>query len=401
MSGDEAFPSAKVADAIRNDEVDALIDAVMTDSKETGDLLLMLERANGGEPPEDSPLYNMLSRQGNTDTLRKARKSGDVATMSAATGWTESRIEATGYEMLIKAMKPAAQQVLIKGPKGSGKTGMTTDALRQLHRDGHIDKVMMNFPVKGMPREELEKVNGYDAGHPWLDPDTNPSLGDLDFVRFSEHISDYLEFAKEPGKKVGVFDEFSTVGNAYNNQQDVEKVMGLSINAFRKSPDEGGEFKTIYIGHENDNDIHPLVKKQSDVIIRKEGKKDEGKIDKAEVYRGWDAFKSGEKWFGVRGLLDVPEDSPWRYDTNYFAHMEWNLDEPDMQIDRGMLIDDWEKYQDDDEDGSDSELELLKCRGVAKDGDGCGQVTRHISGFCDMHRDQWQGDDDPRRKDSD
>ncbi|CAI50762.1 homolog to virus protein HRPV1-VP8 [Natronomonas pharaonis DSM 2160] len=371
---DASWSAAELADQIRDGDVDAHIDAVLADDQDVGDVMLTMEHAG----VDDGPLAEMLSRKGQTDMLRQARQSGDVASMNAATGLSESRTDATGYQRLIDACRPAAQQILIKGPKGSGKTAKALEIVRRLWQDDIIDKVLTNI--------------GRD------DPD-DPAPEDHDAVEFAEDISRYLEFAKEPGEKVAIFDEFSTSGNAYTGQSDVEAVMSRTINAFRKS--EGGSLRTIFIGHENDNDIHPLVKKQSDVVIQADGKVDEGLIDCITVYRGWNAYMTDEVWFRVRGLRDIPEWSDWNYSTNYFAHLEWDLDEPEKQINRGQLIDNWEAYQEPDEDpigdgSSDEATKYVDCRGTKTDGSDCGATVTHESGYCHAHRSQWDGEPDPR-----
>ena len=366
------YKAAELADQLREGEVDASLAAVLADEEDIGDVIIACERAG----VEGGMLYEMLSRQSGTDSLRDARKRSDEATMNTATGLSETRTDATGYDRLIQACSPAAHQILIKGPKGSGKTAKALEIARRRVQEGVVDKVLTNI--------------GRD--HP-----DDPAPADHDSCEFAEEISRYLEFAKEPGEKLAIFDEFSTSGNAYTNQSDVESVMSESINAFRKS--EGGSLRTLYIGHENDNDIHPLVKKQSDVVIRADGKVDEGLIDCATIYKGWMDYQSGDRWFRIRGLQDIPEWSDWNYSTNYFAHLEWNLDNPDQQIQRGQLVDDWEQYQDDDDaddsDGPDEEV-YLSCRGEKTDDSDCAATVKHRSGYCHAHRSQWDGGTDPR-----
>lgn len=35
----------------------------------------------------------------------------------------------------------------------------------------------------------------------------------------------------------------------------------------------------------------------------------------------------------------MPDDSPWLFNTNYFAHFEFDLNDTERQIQRGRLID--------------------------------------------------------------
>jgi len=365
--GDPSWSAGELADSIRDGEIDSNIAAVMSDDGDLSDLLLYMEDIMSA--PEESDTYQSIAQKAQTETLRNARMTGDTSTMSAATGISSSRIDATGYSKIVEACSPAAHQILIKGAKGTGKTTKALDIIQRLYQDGVIDRVLTN--VEGPEEHEA--------------------------VEFAEDISDFLEFARDPGEKIALFDEFSTSGNAYTGQQDVEQVMSRCINAFRKS--SGGSLRTMYIGHENDSDIHPIVRKQSDVVLEADGKVTDGLIDCATIYSGWGDYKSDDPWFSVRGLQDVPESSDWSFDTNYFAHLEWDLDAPEKQIQRGQLIDGWDQFQDDEsESDSDGESERVKCRGVNTEGEGCGSITTHKSGYCQYHRDQWGDDDpDPRR----
>lgn len=364
MSDNSGYSAAQLRESLENGEIDVLKDAGLLKPHEIDLLLSMYEHVDNCE---DHPLYQKLLRRYLSQNTQEAVKNGNVSQMQFATGFVgRDGIEATGYEKLVDICSPAAHQILIKGPKGTGKSTKAIDLIREMYHEGVVEKVMTN--IKG--------------------PD------DHEDVEFAEDISRYLEFAKEPGEKVALFDEFSTSGNAYTGQHDVEQIMGRVINAFRKS--EGGSLRTIYIGHENDNDIHPLVKKQSDVVINADGKADENLIDRATVFRGWESYKKDDEWFKVRGLRDVTNRSIWSFDTNYFSHLGWDLDNPDMQIQRGQLIEGWEQFQDGSDSDDEPDYERVKCRGVKDSGEGCNSITSHESGFCQYHREQWDGDIDPR-----
>ena len=71
---------------------------------------------------DDGSLYSDLQTKSNNDMLRNARQQSDVASMSAATGLSDSTVEATGYDRLLNAIRPAAQQIVFRGGKGTGKT---------------------------------------------------------------------------------------------------------------------------------------------------------------------------------------------------------------------------------------------------------------------------------------
>ena len=364
----QGYDAADLSDKIREGDVNASIDGVLSDQKSLGNLMLAAERA--GLDEDTSPLRQMVSRGSQSDMLRNARQQGHVASMNAATGLSEQRIDATGYTRLINACKPAAQQILLKGPKGSGKTVAGLDITRRLYQAFGGD-LSIATNVKG--------------------PDEH------DAVTFVETMSEALEWVRDtPGEKLLLGDEWSTTMNAHANPGgQVRQTVSRFINALRKG--QGGSTRLLIIGHEHDTDIAAILRTQSDVVIRKDGKADEGMADLATVFDGWQDYVAEDPWFKVRGLQDVPSSSEWGADTNYFAHFELDLDNPHDQIQRGKLIENWESYQDNSDEQD--EGDRLPCRGEKSNGDDCGALTGHESGYCEYHREQWGGEDDPRRAD--
>ncbi|WP_049923898.1 hypothetical protein [Halopiger djelfimassiliensis] len=366
----EGYKAAELADQLRDGDVEANLESVLSDDPGIGDVLLACERA---DLDKESPLYDMLARQTATDALRDARRSGDVATMNAATGLSESRVEATGYDMLVSALKPAAQQLLIKGPKGSGKTTKALDLARHLHAEF------------GGELSVLTNIRG---------PDEH------DDVEYADTLSGMLEWVRDTdGEKLVIGDEWSSTVNAHaHGGGEVRASFSRFINALRKG--EGGSTRLIVIGHEHDTDIAAIVRNQSDVVLEADGKVDEGLIDCATVYEGWTDYQRGEPWIKIRGMRDVPESSAWGADTNYFATFELDLDYPAKQIRKGKLIEDWEQYQDDEDadDAGNSAKDYRSCRGEKTDGTDCGATVKHESGYCHAHRSQWDGEPDPRLK---
>jgi len=321
---------------------------------------------------DDGPLAELLQTQTSSDMLRKARQNSDVASMSAATGLSDSTIEATGYDMLLKRCKPAAQQILIKGPKGSGKTVLGIDIMRRLY--AQFDGEMQFFTnVKG--------------------PDEHDS------VTFGETMSEMLEWVRDTdGEKCVLGDEWSTTMNAHAHPGgDIRQTVSRFVNALRKG--RGGSTRLIIIGHEHDSDIAAILRTQADVVIEKAGKADEGLADQANIYDGWNDYVQQSKAFTLRGLQDVGDRSVWGADTNYFAYFEPDLDAPREQIQRGKLVEDWEQYQDAAQEDEEDDLERIKCRGTKVNGGSCHQLTDHISGYCKPHRSQWDDETpDPRHQ---
>lgn len=363
------YDSARTADEIREGEVDASIDAILADDHPIANMMLAAERADIDS--EENPLYALLSRGATSHTLRQARKTGHVPTLNAATGLSESRVDATGYDLLVNAVKPAAQQVLVKGPKGSGKSTKAMDLAKRLYHefDGELSI--------------LTNIEG---------PDDHPA------VDYADTLSGMLEWVRDTdGEKLVIGDEWSSTVNAHaHGGGEVRASFSRFINSLRKG--KGGSTRLIVIGHEHDTDIASILRHQSDVVIEADGKVDDGLIDCATVFEGWQAYKQGDEWFRVRGLQDVPSSSQWGFSTNYFATFELDLDNPGEQIRKGKLVENWEEYQDDADDptGGEDAAEYRQCRGTTADGGECGATVTHPSGYCHAHRSQWTGDDDPR-----
>ena len=366
MSESSGWKAGELADTLRSGDFEADVDAVLSDDEIVGDCIMRLD--------EESPLRDLLSEQTSTDMLRSARQNSDVASMSAATGLSDSTVEATGYERLISRCTPAAQQILIKGPKGSGKTVLGLDLFRRLYAE--FDQEINFFTnVKG--------------------PD------DHDAVTFGETMSEMLEWVRDTdGEKCVLGDEWSTTMNAHAHPGgDIRQTVSRFVNALRKG--KGGSTRLIIIGHEHDSDIAAILRKQADVVIEKSGKADEGLADQAAVFDGWSDYIEGSEAMTLRGLADVPSSSVWGADTDYFAYFEPDLNDPRQQIQRGKLIENWEQYQDSNDSDDSSGRERVLCRGEKTDGDDCKQTTDHVSGYCQPHRDQWDGESSHPKYDDD
>jgi len=362
------YDSARTADEIREGSVDANIDALLAGDSAIANMMLAAERA--GIDDDNNPLYALLSRGSTSHTLREARSEGHVPTLNAATGLSESSIDATGYDLLLNAVKPPAQQVLIKGAKGTGKSTKAVDIAKRLYHefDGELSI--------------LTNIQG---------PDDHPA------VDYADTISGMLEWVRDTdGEKLVIGDEWSSTVNAHaHGGGEVGATFSRFVNALRKG--EGGSTRLVIIGHEHDTDIAAILRNQSDVVIEATNKQGDG-IDRATVYEGWKDYTTGDEWFKLRGLQDVPTSSQWGFSTNYFATFELDLDAPEQQIRKGKLVEDWQQYQDTDDpvnSGEDAE-QYRQCLGSNADGDACSATVTHTSGYCHAHRSQWTGDPDPR-----
>jgi len=323
--------------------------------------------------------YRKLVTRAATREVNRAVAAGNTGRMAYGAGHQDDRIDATGYQRLLDRLERPSEQFVLRGAKGSGKSTKAVDLTKRLHRrlDGQL-KVWTN--IAGVEHEDVE---------------------------FGETVSSMLEFARKDGERLVLLDEASTSINAYSGKgYEVEETFGQAINALRKG--EGGSVRLIAIGHQNNKDIHPIIRKQTDVVMRADGK--ERDIDKATLYEGWEAYQQGDEWFRISGLQDVT-DEKWSFDSNYFAVFRFDLNAPDKQIRRGRLVDDWREYQDTDtprqSKTDDSSVENERCRGEKDDGSRCGiadQSRIGPHGYCKYHRDQYGPEDDSdkgRSSDSD
>ena len=332
------WKAGELADAIRDGQVDADLDAVLSDREDIGDIIQIARGPAGLD--DDSPLVQMLTSSSKTDALRQARRSSDEETMTATTGLTDTRIDATGYDVLINSMEPAAQQMLIKGAKGTGKTTKAIDIARRLF-DAFDGELSIATNIKGPTDHEA--------------------------VTFVNDVSGMLEWVRDTrGEKLVIGDEWSSTVNAHAGE-NVRQTFTRFINALRKG--EGGSTRLIVIGHEHDTDIAAIVRNQSDVVLEAAGKVDEGLIDQAVLYEGWRDYQRDDEWVTLRGLSDIPDSSPWSMDTNYFATFELDLDAPSDQIRKGQLVDDWRQYQEDA--GDDGEEPTPVCQATTNAGKPC------------------------------
>lgn len=359
-NGSGGYDAADAADQIREGDVDANIDGVLSDAQAVANMQMAGERAGLSE---DAPLMQLLGRTSRTHTLRQARIKGHVPTLNAATGLSESTLDATGYDMLVNALAPAAQQVLIKGPKGSGKSTKAIDLAKRLYQyfDGELSI--------------LTNIEG---------PDEHPA------VDYADTISGMLEWVRDTsGEKLVIGDEWSSEVNAHTyGGGQVGATFSQFINALRKG--KGGSTRLIAIGHTHDTDLASILRNQSDVVIEADGKKKDGLIDCATVYEGWTDYLQEDKWFRVRGLQDVPSDSKWGFSTNYFATFDLDLDNPNQQIQKGKLIEDWEKHQDTDDPDGEGE-DRPQCQAEKNAGGQCPQGAYFPEDdpvVCHGHRDK-------------
>ena len=303
---------------------------------------------------EETPLFRLIKGHESGLSMAEDVDEGNVSRMSYRKGVNTTSVESYGMDAIISEMKKPAHGMLVLGPKGSGKTDFVKRVLSELYRQGF--DAWTNVPVPA---------------------------DDADDVTFAEKVSSMLEFAREPGDHVAVVDEFSTVGTGYAGAGavDVEQILTLIINAFRKNED--GSTRQIYIGHRGNADVHPVVRENVQLIVKKAGTGDD--VDRAIVYRAtdrrtaWDMYQDDEPWFELQNIPQAP--SRWSPDTNHFATFLWDLDDPQKQIQRGQLIDGWEQFQDDETTDADRFAGQIESCAF-----GCGSPVAENHVFCSGHR---------------
>lgn len=304
---------------------------------------------------EETPLFKLIKSHESGLSMAEDVDEGNISRMSYRKGVSTSSVESYGMDAIISEMMKPAHGALIIGPKGSGKTELAERILSELYQNG-MD-AWQNVPVPA---------------------------DDADDVHFGEKVSSMLEFAKQPGDHVAVVDEFSTVGTGYAGAGavDVEQILTLIINAFRKNED--GSTRQIYIGHRGNADVHPVVRENVQLIVKKAGTGDD--VDRAIVYRAtdrrtaWEMYQDDEPWFELQNIPKAP--SRWSPDTNHFATFIWDLDDPQKQIQRGMLIDGWEEFQDSEKTDADRFAGQIGSCVIGE----CGSPVADDHVFCNGHR---------------
>ncbi len=104
-----SYQSAKTTEDILSGEVDAAIDAVLTDDDAIANMFLAAERAG---LDENSEFLQTLGREERSRVLREARKSGHETSMSMATGLSETTVDMSGGKQI-----QAIQDLFRKTPR--------------------------------------------------------------------------------------------------------------------------------------------------------------------------------------------------------------------------------------------------------------------------------------------
>lgn len=353
------------------------------------------------ENPLNNDKYRRKYKSAINLSAIEAMEEDNLARLAALKGVTKSSggdvIDADGYSQLINDMFPngGGRISMVKGGMGWGKTISTISIIIQALERGKVDNVILNIKTAGFD-------NSYDIDIPERYRDR---------IHFETKFSEILMRIKEGNpaeNNVVLTDEMSSILNELGGSKDAKMIVKRFVHALRKSG-----YHWVNIAHLHDTDILSLVRNQTDVVIEKQGRRN-NLLDKARVWKtdetsgketkvGWSKYEQGdEPDYIVHKLQDVDEDNPLYVADEHFASIQFDLDDPENQIQDGQIIDGWEQYQDNADDEEESEEQVVRdCPVVLKSEDSrveagsqpagrpCGSPTRtSVCNMCEHEYDE-------------
>ncbi|WP_254838084.1 ATP-binding protein [Natronomonas marina] len=381
------YSFSELREQLENAELPALREAGLLDE----DTIRHLESFRQHYDPESRPHYETgepawfyynteyyveVVRREVGRNLRRAVKNGNIAVVEHATGLAGgggSAMDFVDYEHLGQLIERPSLLLLLFGDTGSGKT-MTGVRLAELWKLRVGGTILTNV-------RSLAEAN--------------------DGVEYVEAYPDLLHYCVEnpQERKLLVADELSSLMSGYAaDRAKVEELMRPLVRKMRKKP---FRLSIIGIGH-RPGDIHPTMRNGE--LAYPSFKRDKKTM---EVYESLASDETGEDEICTVTGIDLPD---YTVDTNDSGNWGWGTDDEVLDAARelrdagyGDMLELIRQLEDDDggDENEDEEAELprRKCRGHNRHGDGCGQRTRHVSGYCEAHREEWDGDPDPRLDD--
>ncbi|UPV73182.1 hypothetical protein M0R89_11550 [Halorussus limi] len=347
MSDDNGYKAGQIRELIDGGNIDAVLDAYQTDIDDAADLLMMFDRAGVAE---DNPLRAALARKARTETLRDARREGNLDTLSASSGLTDNRVDAGDRDLsdeVNRLFRPSDRDHMLnlvlyappppEGPTGVGKTDFAYRILEEA--------IIEHLPYGGLEVSSNNRSDPFPDVESWME------------------LEEWLE--ETDGTKAFVWDEAAQV--LQYADMSAGKALSQLIKLLRKY-----NCHLILIAHTG-KDIPKDVRRMV-LFCQKESKK--------EATIGAGLEEDSSSWMVIRDEM------------MQFRDIDATSIEYDSEGDTGDF--EFDKDENGDDADESNELELRKCRGHNRHGEGCGQRTRHESGYCDAHRDQWGGDPDPR-----
>ncbi len=345
-SSDDRWVAAELRETLSEDSLPALAEAGLLDEQS---LKYLLSFKRSVPDAEDSDRYQDLLMQAVSGKVNEAVEHGNLSVMSHATGVKSDRVDTSSWQAideLIDLWNPDDRDAMLnlmlyaplppEGPTGVGKTDFAYTVIEAGQR-----------------------------AYPKLSVASNNTSDEFADVQSWTGLKEWLE--AESGTKAFLLDEAAQVLQFADMRAG--KALSKLIKLLRKY--QCHLLVVSHTGKDIPKDIRRMV-----LLCRKESKK------KATIGVGLDE-QNGDMQID-RELLKLGNIPPTRLEYE-------SID------DKGEFVFDMEDDSDDAEmDNSDETPEKVKCRGTSKDGSGCGTLTDHESGYCQWHRDQWDGDADPR-----
>ncbi|NEU56267.1 ATP-binding protein [Halorussus sp. MSC15.2] len=346
-SSDDRWVAAELRESLSAGDLPALAEAGLLSGD---DLQYLLSYKRSVPDAEDTDRYQELLMQAVSEKMNGAIEAGNLSVMSHATGVKSKRVDTSSWQAVTELVdlwnsddRDDMLNMMVyaplppEGPTGVGKTDFAYTVIEA-----------------GM------------RAYPGLSVASNNTSDEFADVQAWSELEEWLE--EQDGTKAFLLDEAAQVLQFADMRAG--KALSKLIKLLRKY-----QCHLIVISHTGKDipkDIRRMV-----LLCRKESKK------KATIGVGLDEV-NGDMQID-RELLKLGNIPP--------ARLEYESID-----DKGEFVFD---MNDEDEAGAseddgDESPDRVKCRGVNKEGESCGTLTDHESGFCEWHRDQWDGDNDPR-----
>ena len=109
MSNDQRWVAAEFREALLRGDLPALKEAGLLDQK---DIDWLMSFKQSVPEAEETERYQKELEKAVSKKVSQAVKNGNISVMAHGTGVNSQHVKATGYERLVKAIKPAAHQIL-------------------------------------------------------------------------------------------------------------------------------------------------------------------------------------------------------------------------------------------------------------------------------------------------
>jgi len=346
-SDSDRWVAAELRETLEKGNLPALAEAGLLDPEDL-DYLISLRQSI--PDAEDSERYQNLLMKAVSGKINDSVEHGNISVMSHATGTPDQRVDMSSWQAideLIDLWSPDDRDDMLnlmiyaplppEGPTGVGKTDFAYSVIEA-----------------GM------------RAYPGITVASNNTSDDFDDIQSWTSLKEWLK--QEDGTKAFLLDEAAQVLQFAD--MTAGKALSKLIKLLRKY-----QCHLIVVSHTGKDvpkDIRRMV-----LLARKESKK------KATIGVGMDEV-NGDMQVDreILKLGNIPETR-----LSYESIDDTGEFEFDMDDEAGGS----------DEDSGESDVpDRVSCRGTNKEGESCGTLTDHESGYCEWHRSQWDGEVDPR-----